>query len=254
MSKRPSFQFYPGDWLKDPSLRSCSPATRGIWIDLLCAIHEIGDGGAVSGTIEQLARMTGCFPEEMRSAIDELSVTLTANVTERNKKVTVVCRRMETQAKALSDNALRQKRHREQRASNEKVTPPSSSSSSFKKEHTPDGVSKKAGSRIPDPFMLTAEMRAYAADRRPDVDVELETEKFVNFWRAKTGRDATKLDWAATWRNWILNAKGPPAGHPPERRTETAPGHFVADLDELQRLKDSYPGMPLPKRGAGEAA
>lgn len=80
MSKRPSFQFYPGDWLKDPSLRSCSPATRGIWIDLLCAIHEIGDGGAVSGTIEQLARMTGCFPEEMRDACHELQVNEVAAV------------------------------------------------------------------------------------------------------------------------------------------------------------------------------
>jgi uncharacterized protein YdaU (DUF1376 family) len=29
-------------------------------------------------------------------------------------------------------------------------------------------------------------------------------ERFSNYWRAKAGQAATKLDWAATWRNWIL--------------------------------------------------
>jgi hypothetical protein len=30
-------------------------------------------------------------------------------------------------------------------------------------------------------------------------------EKFRNYWHAKSGSGATKLDWAATWRNWILD-------------------------------------------------
>lgn len=34
--KFPWLKFYPGDWLKEPSLTVCSPATRGIWIDLIC--------------------------------------------------------------------------------------------------------------------------------------------------------------------------------------------------------------------------
>jgi hypothetical protein len=61
--------------------------------------------------------------------------------------------------------------------------------------------------RIPDPFLLTSEMKAYAAGKRPGVDVIEETEKFVNYYRAKGGRDGAKLDWPATWRNWILNAR-----------------------------------------------
>lgn len=40
MSKLPSFQFYPGDWMKDPALRACSDAARGIWIDILCWMFE----------------------------------------------------------------------------------------------------------------------------------------------------------------------------------------------------------------------
>lgn len=63
------------------------------------------------------------------------------------------------------------------------------------------------GTRIPDPFLLTAEMQKYAADKRPGVNVAEETEKFCNYYRSKTGKGSTQLDWVATWRNWILNAR-----------------------------------------------
>lgn len=72
---------------------------------------------------------------------------------------------------------------------------------------TPQAASPpRKGTRLPEPFMLTAEMKAYANEKRPGLNVIEETEKFVNYYRAKTGRDAAKLDWIATWRNWILNA------------------------------------------------
>jgi hypothetical protein len=36
--------------------------------------------------------------------------------------------------------------------------------------------------------------------------VNTEGERFRNYWTAKAGRGATKLDWDATWNNWILKA------------------------------------------------
>ena len=36
--------------------------------------------------------------------------------------------------------------------------------------------------------------------------IEREAEAFRNFWVAKPGAGGVKLDWSATWRNWILNA------------------------------------------------
>lgn len=38
--KRPSFQFYPSDWLRDTALRSCSIGARGLWMDMICFMHE----------------------------------------------------------------------------------------------------------------------------------------------------------------------------------------------------------------------
>jgi hypothetical protein len=40
MAKRPSFQFYPGDWLRDKSLQTCSLEARGLWIQMLCLMHD----------------------------------------------------------------------------------------------------------------------------------------------------------------------------------------------------------------------
>lgn len=67
-------------------------------------------------------------------------------------------------------------------------------------------VPRKRGQRIPDDFTVTEEMRAWGRAHCPSIDGQLETTKFINYWSAKTGKDATKLDWTATWRNWMLNA------------------------------------------------
>jgi len=65
---------------------------------------------------------------------------------------------------------------------------------------------QKRANRIPDGFAPSADMLAWATQRVPTVVLAVETEKFINYWQAKSGRDAAKLDWAATWRNWMLNA------------------------------------------------
>ena len=33
-------KFYPSDWRADPALRSCSVAARGLWVEMLCIMHE----------------------------------------------------------------------------------------------------------------------------------------------------------------------------------------------------------------------
>ena len=45
MGKLPGFLFYPGDWLKDPELRRCTKAEKGVWIDMLAVAFECADRG-----------------------------------------------------------------------------------------------------------------------------------------------------------------------------------------------------------------
>lgn len=68
------------------------------------------------------------------------------------------------------------------------------------------GKETRRATRIPDEFFITADMAAWAEREGMRVDLRRETAKFVDYWRAKAGRDARKLDWASTWRNWIRRA------------------------------------------------
>jgi hypothetical protein len=68
------------------------------------------------------------------------------------------------------------------------------------------GRAVRHGTRIPDDFKPTADMVKWARERCPNVDGRRETEKFINYWTAKSGQAATKLDWVRTWQNWMLSA------------------------------------------------
>ena len=78
MGKLPSLQFYPGDWMKDPAVRSVTVAARGLWIDMLCLMHESDRRGYLQHatgrpvSAEQLARMTGCSASEVARLLREL--------------------------------------------------------------------------------------------------------------------------------------------------------------------------------------
>ncbi len=98
MKKQPYMPFYTGDWLKDPRLSLCSPATRGVWIDLICALHELPTGGQVTGTPDQLARLCRCTVSDMHSAISELHTTQAADINEREGVYSIVCRRLRKEA------------------------------------------------------------------------------------------------------------------------------------------------------------
>lgn len=60
MAKRPSFQFYPADWLANKNLRRCSPVARGYWMDILCLLHDSDEYGILRWPLEDIAQSVGC--------------------------------------------------------------------------------------------------------------------------------------------------------------------------------------------------
>jgi hypothetical protein len=112
MGKLPYFEFYSGDWMKDPRLALCSSSTRGIWVDFLCAMHEDDRSGQITGTPEQLSRLSRCTAVELIHAIDELNSTKTANVTNRNGFVTIINRRMKREYDKRKSIKIRVDKHR----------------------------------------------------------------------------------------------------------------------------------------------
>ncbi len=94
--KRPSFQFYPADWRKDPALAACSLAARGLWMELLCIAHESERYGflSINGkamTPAQLARIVGETPALVTKLLREIE---DAGVLSRTGEGVIFSRRM----------------------------------------------------------------------------------------------------------------------------------------------------------------
>jgi uncharacterized protein YdaU (DUF1376 family) len=63
----------------------------------------------------------------------------------------------------------------------------------------------KKGCRVPEPFVVTSDMRRWAEQNYPTLDVDRATQNFVDFWKGKAGKEGVKLDWEATWRNGMTS-------------------------------------------------
>jgi len=63
------------------------------------------------------------------------------------------------------------------------------------------------GTRLPDDFSVSEEMRSWALLKHPFVDIEAETEAFIDHFKSVAGAKGVKLDWLGTWRNWIRRSK-----------------------------------------------
>jgi hypothetical protein len=80
------------------------------------------------------------------------------------------------------------------------------SASSPKARH-PTATESSQGSRLPNDWTLPNEYRDYCRQERPDLSPDTVAERFRDHWIAKAGRDGVKLDWLATWRNWVRSER-----------------------------------------------
>ena len=70
----------------------------------------------------------------------------------------------------------------------------------------PDGGQRTRASRIPDDFKVEQHHREFARAQGL-VSPDLEIGAFRDYWKAKPGKDGVKLDWNATFRNWLRNSR-----------------------------------------------
>lgn len=98
--------FYTGDWLKDTALRSCSIGARGMWIDMLCYMHDCKPYGhlKVGNKVilkSNLAAMVGLTINDTEAYLKEL---LDAGVCAKMPDGTIYSERM------VRDEETRRKR------------------------------------------------------------------------------------------------------------------------------------------------
>lgn len=77
--------------------------------------------------------------------------------------------------------------------------------------------------------------------------VRLEADKFVDHWRGKSGKDARKADWLATWRNWCrsdITQRSHPATAP---NRAAQPLSFAQQDEQAKRRRwEEMTGRPWP--------
>lgn len=104
--KRPSFQWYPSDWMSAPELRACSVAARGLWIDMICMMHEGDPYGHL--TLNGKVVLPGILARIVGATIDEVSAWLSEleemGVFSRTEEGVIYSRRM------VQDEEVRLKR------------------------------------------------------------------------------------------------------------------------------------------------
>jgi len=71
----------------------------------------------------------------------------------------------------------------------------------------PPARDRKLGTRLPDDFYPSPEMTEWFRKNCPHVDGKREHAQFCDWWHSKPGKDGRKLDWPATWRNWMRTAE-----------------------------------------------
>lgn len=90
------------------------------------------------------------------------------------------------------------------------------------KEITEDVISKnKRGCRLPDDWVPEPLDEAFIEKHNLTPEqLQNHFEAFTDYWKARPGAGGVKLDWQATWRNWIRNSR---QGHsaPPKKSAQS---------------------------------
>lgn len=80
------------------------------------------------------------------------------------------------------------------------VTPCQGGVSPCRPNHKEPSSNNNRASRLPEDFKPSEANVEWAKSARPDVDLKDATDQFKDYW---LGNGKIKLDWQATWRNWI---------------------------------------------------
>lgn len=243
MAKLPSFQFYPGDWWKDSNLRRCSPAARGIWIDMICLMFECDERGVLASggspwTLEDIADAVGGAPDVALSCIKEL---VRKGVARRRSDGALFCARLVRDEEERRQGRGRVREFRK-RKRNDDVTQkkrPCTEDEGEEEDSSRSGGSVRGvGDWLGELWSKTPErgrrrssmkqVRAAWAETRPkpkpaDVIAALEAFCGTDDWKRDGGRYVPAL------HRWLANGKWK---EPPET---TEPKTGVAALTDEQR-------------------
>jgi uncharacterized protein YdaU (DUF1376 family) len=111
---------------------------------------------------------------------------------------------------------------------------------------------KTLGKRLASDFTFPKEWAEFCMQTRPELHPTRTFDQFKDYWISQAGQKGVKLDWFATWRNWVRNTNAPKQNHadivrltvPPSNEPDPALEKIKADeritrppsLADLERM------------------
>ena len=104
---------------------------------------------------------------------------------------------------------------------------------------------KTLGKRLANDFVFPKEWEEFCQQTRPELHPTQTFDKFKDYWIAQAGQKGVKLDWFATWRNWVRNTNAPKQ-NPADIVRLTVPSKNEPD-PALEKIKaDEKRAAPIP--------
>lgn len=199
-----------GDMPDDPKIGTLNDAEFRTWVELLCLAcrdEKNGETSATKQTVNWLLR---------RDVTVTLDVLIERHLIHENKAGFICITKWELRQISKDGSAARMRKLREKRKSDGPcdVTVTKSDAPEKRREEerrVEKKESKNRGSRFalqypPNDWFL------FCQTQRPDLDAGKTFDLFRDYWIAKPGKEGVKLDWTATWRNWVRNQKSQNGG------------------------------------------
>lgn len=100
------------------------------------------------------------------------------------------------------------------------------------------------GSRLASDFTPSPASRSTILTDYPMLDLRREHARFVDYWMAQPGQKGTKVDWDATWRNWMRRAGDDVRGGAFRPTTKADQNRAIFDRAD-ERARQSEPRVIL---------
>jgi len=260
MSEHRWSKFWWADWMRDPSLRSCSLAARGLWMDMLAIAFDGNPRGHVTigrngATPKQIATIAGISERHCIALLEELEQ---AEVFSRTDAGVMFSRRMvrDHEAAEAGRQAVAKRWANRDEPTSPPITPPNrvhhspphsleaeadteaDTETDKRVESAPRAASPRPqnGSRLPSDWWPSPDACQFAGGL--GLDAGAVGAKFRDYWIAQPGAKGRKLDWDATFRNWCRREA---ENRKPAQPIKTSQWTVAEQNDRLVRMARSEP-------------